>query len=105
MAKEEKLNKTKKHKPKRSEEQKKRDRLLLILFVILMVVAVFLFYFLYLKPPSPPTSTQTGSNTLAQVLRNLNIDPIKNEIEKRSLQIPPLETKENEIGKENPFLP
>lgn len=106
MAKKEKTpNKIKKVPPKKSEEQKKRENLLLVLFIILMVIAGVLFYFLYLKPPTPPTPTQTGSGVIAQVLRKLSIDPVKEEIEKRTLVIPSLETKTNEIGKENPFLP
>lgn len=103
--KDETLNKTKKTPIKKSEEQKKRENLLLILFIILMVIAVALFYFLYLKPPTPPPPTQTGSGALAQVLKNLSIDPVKEEIEKRNLPIPSLETKPEEIGKVNPFLP
>ncbi|MCX8095489.1 MAG: hypothetical protein N3D74_04820 [Caldisericia bacterium] len=98
-------NKTKKVAPKKSEEQRKRENLLLVLFIILMIIAGALFYFLYLKPPSTPPPTQTQTGALQQVLKNLNIDPIKDEIEKRSLSIPSLETKTEEIGKENPFKP
>ncbi len=98
-------NKVKKASQKKSEEEKKRERLLLVLFIILMAIAGGLFYFLYLKPPTPQTSTQTQTSTLNQVLKNLSIDPVKDEIEKRKLAIPPLETNENEIGKDNPFLP
>lgn len=106
MAKKDKaINKTKKAPIKKSEEQKKRENLLLVLFIILMAIAGALFYFLYLKPPAPPSPTQTGSGVLAQVLKNLSIDPVKEEIEKRNLVIPSLETKPEEIGKENPFLP
>jgi flagellar basal body-associated protein FliL len=106
MAKKEKnVNKIKKPTKERSEEEKKRDKLLIVLFVILMVVAGALFYFLYLKPPTPQTQTQTQTSILNQVLKNINIDPVRDEIEKRRLIIPPLETNANEIGKENPFIP
>lgn len=106
MAKKEKnVNKIKKPTKERSEEEKKRDKLLIVLFVILMVVAGALFYFLYLKPPTPQTQTQTQTSILNQVLKNISIDPVRDEIEKRRLIIPPLETNANEIGKENPFIP
>ncbi|MDI6860968.1 MAG: hypothetical protein QMD25_02990 [Caldisericia bacterium] len=106
MAKKEKeVNKTRKITPKKTEEQKKRERLLLVLFIILIIIAAFLFYFLYLKPPSQPIPTETQGNILNQVLKNLDIGQVKDEIEKRSLTIPSLETKPEEIGKENPFLP
>jgi len=106
MAKKEKdVNKTKKATKKRGEEEKKRDKLLLVLFVILIGIAGALFYFLYLKPPTPQTQTQTQTNILNQVLKNISIDPVRDEIEKRRLIIPPLETNANEIGKENPFIP
>lgn len=106
MAKKEKIvNKTKKAPPKKTEEEKKRERLLLVLFIILILIAILLFYFLYLKPPSQQTSTQTPETLITQVLKNLNIDPIKDEIEKRNLTIPSLETNPEEIGKENPFKP
>ncbi len=106
MAKKERApNKTKKVPTKKSEEQKKRENLLLVLFIILMAIAGVLFYILYLKPPTPPTPTQTGSGVIAQILKNLSIDPVKAELEKRNLVIPSLETKPEEIGKVNPFLP
>lgn len=86
-------------------EQKKEQTLLLILFFILIGVAGALFYFLYLKPPVQQQSTQTGTNIITTILKDYNIDNLRDDLNNRKLIIPSLETKEEEIGKVDPFIP
>lgn len=90
---------------KKKSEQKKNQTLLFVLFFILIGVAGFLFYFLYLKPPVQKEGTQTGTNILTTILKDYNIDNLREELNKRKLIIPSLETKEEEVGKVDPFTP
>ncbi len=90
---------------KKKTEQKKNQTLLLILFFILIGVAGILFYFLYLKPPVQKESTQTNTNIINTLLKEYNIENLKEDISKRQLIIPSIETKLDEIGKVDPFTP
>ncbi|HOK18133.1 MAG TPA: hypothetical protein P5272_00270 [Caldisericia bacterium] len=90
---------------KKKEEQKKSQTILLISFFILIGVAGVLFYFLYLKPPVKKEGTTPTTNIMNTVLKDYSIDDLKEDIEKRKLVIPSIETKSEEIGKEDPFTP
>jgi len=90
---------------KKKEEQKKSQTILLISFFILIGVAGVLFYFLYLKPPVKKEGTIPTTNIMNTVLKDYSIDDLKEDIEKRKLVIPSIETKSEEIGKEDPFTP
>lgn len=95
----------KKSNNKKKVEQKKNQTVLLIMFFILIGVAAVLFYFLYLKPPVRKEGTQTTTNTMNVILKDLTIETIREDLEKRKLVIPSIETKPEEIGKVDPFLP
>ncbi len=90
---------------KKKKEQKKNQTLLLIMFFILIGVAGALFYFLYLKPPVNKEGTIPTTNIMNTLLKDYSIDDLKEDIEKRKLEIPSIETKSEEIGKEDPFVP
>lgn len=90
---------------KKKAEQKKNQTLLLVLFFILIGVAGALFYFLYIKPPVQKEIIQTGTNILPTILKDYNIDNLRDDLNNRKLIIPSLETKEGEIGKVDPFIP
>jgi flagellar basal body-associated protein FliL len=90
---------------KKKSEQKKSQTLMLVLFFILIGVIGVLFYYLYLKPPTQKEGTQPGTNITATILKNYNIDNLREDLNKRKLTIPSIETKEDEIGKVDPFIP
>lgn len=90
---------------KKKIEQKKSQTLMLVLFFILIGVAGILFYYLYLKPPTQKGGTQPGTNITAIILKDYNIDNLREDLNKRKLAIPSIETKEDEIGKVDPFIP
>ncbi|HOC52127.1 MAG TPA: hypothetical protein PLW61_03890 [Caldisericia bacterium] len=90
---------------KKKEDQKKNQTLLFIMFFILIGVAGVLFYFLYLKPPIKKEGTIPTTNIMNTLLKDYNIDNLKEDIERRKLEIPSIETKSEEIGKEDPFVP
>ncbi|HDL50428.1 MAG TPA: hypothetical protein ENG37_00265 [Firmicutes bacterium] len=89
-----------------SKERKKNEAVLIIAFVLLLIVAGGLFYFLYLKPPpsqKPSTGTETQSRT--SILKEYKITDLEDELTARYMDLPPIETTEEELGKEDPFSP
>jgi len=89
-----------------SKEKKKNETVLIVAFVLLLAVAGVLFYFLYLKPPpsqKPSTGTETSSRS--SILKEYKITDIENELTARHMELPPIETTEEELGKEDPFSP
>ena len=89
-----------------SKEKKKNETVLIVAFVLLLAVAGALFYFLYLKPPpSQKPSTGTGTSSRSSILKEYKITDIEDELTARHMELPPIETTEEELGKEDPFSP
>lgn len=89
-----------------SKEKKKNEAVLMVALVLLLAIAGGLFYFLYLKPP-PSQKPSQGTNTPSRtsIVKEYKVTDLEEELSRRYMELPPIETTEEELGKEDPFSP